>query len=288
MGAADIVPGVSGGTIALVLGIYERLVRNVRTGASSLGHLVRFDIPGFWGTLRKVEWSWLVPLAVGLLAAVVSLSSFLDHQLEANPEIMSAIFFGLVVASIWVAWGNLRNRDATRMIVLAGTAVAAFFVLGLRTESTDDPAFWFLILAGAIAICAGILPGVSGSFTLLMLGVYDHVIEAVDERQLGTIALVGIGAIVGLAAFSQLLDWLLAHHHDTVVAALIGLMGGSLRILWPWPAAAEGGIDSTVIGSPESDTLVPAAIGFVVAVIAIVGISSMSRDREPKPRPART
>ena len=215
------------------------------------------------------------------MVAVLALASLLDRLLEDHPEVMSAIFAGLVTASIWVAWGNLRNRDATRMTIMAVAGVVAAVVLGFRTDATGDPAWWLLVAGGAIAICAGILPGVSGSFTLLMLGLYDHVIDAIDERELGTIALVGIGAVVGLALFSSGLDWLLRHHHDTVVAGLIGLMIGSLRILWPWPAAAEGGIDEVSIAAPESDTFAPALIGFVAAVVVVVGIASMVRSPEP-------
>ncbi|MEM9034630.1 MAG: DUF368 domain-containing protein [Actinomycetota bacterium] len=277
MGSADVVPGVSGGTIALVLGIYERLVGNVHQGAKALGRLVRGDVRGFVVEFRRIEWWWIASLGAGIVLAVLVLASILDQLLEDHPEVMSAIFAGLVVASIWVAWGNLRNRDTTRLAIIAGVGVVAAVVLGLRTDTNDDPAWWFLIIAGAIAICAGILPGISGSFTLLMLGLYDHVIDAIDERDLATIALVGIGAVVGLALFSSALDWLLNHHHDTVVAALIGLMAGSLRILWPWPAAEEGGIDEVAIGAPESDTLVPALIGFVVAIVVVVGIASMVR-----------
>lgn len=277
MGSADVVPGVSGGTIALVLGIYERLVGNVHQGAKALGRLVRGDVRGFVVEFRRIEWWWIASLGAGIVLAVLVLASILDQLLEDHPEVMSAIFAGLVVASIWVAWGNLRNRDTTRLAIIAGVGVVAAVVLGLRTATNDDPAWWFLIIAGAIAICAGILPGISGSFTLLMLGLYDHVIDAIDERDLATIALVGIGAVVGLALFSSALDWLLNHHHDTVVAALIGLMAGSLRILWPWPAAEEGGIDEVAIGAPESDTLVPALIGFVVAIVVVVGIASMVR-----------
>lgn len=281
MGSADVVPGVSGGTIALVLGIYERLVTNVHQGAKTLGRLVKLDVDGARREFLKVEWWWVLSLLAGIVAAVLALASLLDRLLEDHPEVMSAIFAGLVVASIWVAWGNLRTRDATRMTILVGVGVAAAVVLGFRSDASDDPAWWMLVGGGAVAICAGILPGISGSFTLLMFGLYDHVIGAIDERDLETIALVGVGAVVGLALFSSGLDWLLRHHHDTVVAALIGLMLGSLRILWPWPAAAEGGIDEVTIGAPDSDTLLPALVGFAVAVAVVVGIASMVRSEEP-------
>ena len=182
MGSADVVPGVSGGTIARVLGIYERLVTIVHQGAKTLGRLVKLDVDGARREFLKVEWWWVLSLLAGIVAAVLALASLLDRLLEDHPEVMSAIFAGLVVASIWVAWGNLRTRDATRMTILVGVGVAAAVVLGFRSDASDDPAWWMLVGGGAVAICAGILPGISGSFTLLMFGLYDHVIGAIDER----------------------------------------------------------------------------------------------------------
>lgn len=274
MGAADLVPGVSGGTIALVFGIYEQLIAEVSGGAAALGHLVRGDLSGFWRGLRRVDWLFLVPLLVGIGLAVVTLASFLDHHLEERPEVMSAIFGGLVAASVVVAWNKLRTRDGLRLLLVVVTAAAAFWFLGLRSEAATDPATIWMFGAGALAICAMILPGVSGSFILLMLGVYDYVLDAVNDRDLAVMVVFAAGAVVGLALFSTLLNWLLEHHHDTVVAVLIGIMLGSLRVLWPWPADEEG-IDEVALGAPETDTLVPVMVGAAVAFAVVMVIATV-------------
>lgn len=276
MGTADIVPGVSGGTIALVLGIYEGLIDNVSQGAKALGRLVRGDVKGMFTQIGRIDWWFIIPLGIGIVAAVVTLSSVLTTQLEERPIMMSAIFFGLIVASIVVAWDALTKHDGLRLGVMLVVAVVAFFVLGLSNGSNDDPSPLFVAGAGAVAISAAILPGVSGSFILVMLGLYDHVISAIDDRELTTIAIFGAGAIVGLAVFSSVLKWLLTNHHDTVVAALIGLMIGSLRILWPWPAAPEGGIEETALGAPDGD-IVPAVLGFGLAIVAVLGLANLGR-----------
>jgi len=282
MGAADIVPGVSGGTIALILGIYERLIASIRTGARSLGRLLRGDVSGFVAQIRAIEWTLIAPLLVGIGAAVVVLSSVIDTLLVDEPEAMAGLFFGLVGASILIAWRLLDRRDSTRVAVLVVVAIAAFFLLGLRTGPAADPSAIAFLLTGAIAICAMILPGISGSFLMLMLGMYAAFVGAVHDRELADLALFAIGAVIGLAIFSTLLSWVLEHHRDTLLAALIGLMAGSLRVLWPWPNgvgtieenAAEQ-VDGTVMELPEGfgDAWLP----IVLALIAFVVVTALDR-----------
>ena len=272
MGAADVVPGVSGGTIALVLGIYERLVDSIRSGSSALGHLARGDWVGTRDWLKKVDWAFLVPLAVGVLLAVVSLAGVIEDLLHDYPEEMAGLFTGLIAGSIVIAWRLVRAITAKTLAVLVIVAVAMFVVLGLREGTTDetvgqlsDPALWAFFGAGAIAICAMILPGVSGSFLLVILGMYSPVLEAVNDRSLVTLLVLIAGMTVGLALFSQLLSWALAHHHDVVVSALIGLMAGSLRVLWPWP----DGLDSTALAAPDNNLLIVAALAAAALVIVL-------------------
>lgn len=285
MGAADIVPGVSGGTIALILGIYERLLTSVRTGARSLARLLRGDTSGFVAQLRAIEWSLLIPLLAGIGVAFVALSSLIDRLLVDEPEAMAGLFFGLVVASIIVAWRLLDRRDGTRMAVLAVVAVVAFFVLGLQSGMVSSPALPLFFFAGAIAICAMILPGVSGSFLLLMLGMYGPFVGAIHDRLIPEIAVFGLGAITGLALFSTLLTWVLTRHRDTLLAALIGLMAGSLRVLWPWPNGVGvigeevEAISGTGIELPSglADAAVPTLLA-VVAFAVVLGITVLSPD----------
>lgn len=276
MGAADVVPGVSGGTVALLLGIYDRLIGEIREGAGALGHFIRADWREGWTRFRAVDWVFLLSLLGGIGLAVVVLVGWLRTQIEEHPVEVSAVFFGLIAASVVVARREVSKWDLARVTVMFATAAAAFFLLGLRSGGIDDPNLPIVVGAGSLAICAMILPGVSGSFILLMLGLYDHITEAVDERDLATVAAFGVGAVLGLAAFSTLLHWLLLHHRDTVVAALIGLMLGSLRVLWPWPSGEEG-LDNVSLGNPVSSELLGATVGAVLAAIAVVLLTEIAR-----------
>ena len=273
MGAADVVPGVSGGTVALVFGIYHRLIEAIRTGSRALGRLLKFDVSGGVALLREVEWTFLLPLLAGVLTAVAALSGVVEHLLDNNPVEMAGLFLGLVAGSVVVAWQLLDRRDTLRVVVLVAVSLATFVLLGLRKGTSeesvnqiDDPALWAFFLAGAVAICAMILPGISGSFILVTLGMYGSVLGAVNDRDLLAVGAVALGCVVGLALFSQVLHWALSHHYSTVMAALIGLMVGSLRVLWPWPA----GVDSTALQAPSAPVVLPLllALGGFVGVVA--------------------
>lgn len=288
MGAADIVPGVSGGTIALILGIYERLISSIRTGARALGRLARGDVRGFFEQFKAIEWPFIVPLLGGIAAAFVVLSSILDRLLTDEPEAMAGLFFGLVVASILVAWQLLTNRDSTRMAVLAAVAVVAFFVLGLQSGAAASPPSIAFFFTGAIAICAMILPGISGSFLMLMIGMYAAFVGAVHDRELTNLIFFVFGALAGLAAFSTLLSWILERHRDTLLAALIGLMAGSLRVLWPWPngvGVIESELDEQVSGTgielPDGlgDAWLPLVLA-VVAFVVVMGLNQFAPDEQ--------
>lgn len=262
MGTADLVPGVSGGTIALVLGIYERLIGSIREGSSALGALIRGDLRGLREHLRRVEWSFLVPLLAGIFLAVVTLARFLDHQLEERPTLLAGLFFGLVLGSVVVAWRLIRKPSMASGVLGAAVAVSLFVVLGLGEEAVvSDPSLLVFFGAGALAICAMILPGISGSLILLLVGMYAAVLGAVNEREFLVVGVFLLGALVGLAFFSQILYWALRRHHDLILGGLIGLMAGSLRVLWPWP----GGVESSQLSRPGDDwplVLMAAAVGF--------------------------
>jgi putative membrane protein len=273
MGAADIVPGVSGGTIALIVGIYERLIASVRAGSSALGHLLRGDLPGFRHWFRTVEWAFIMPLGAGILLAILTLAGALETLLHEQPEEMAGLFTGLIAGSVVVAWPLVRQWTPGRIGILIGVAAGVFVLFGLRGGTSDDtvaqaadPELWAFFISGAIAICAMILPGVSGSFLLVLLGMYSPVLDAVNDRDALALAVFLAGTVTGLALFSQLLHWLLQHRHDTVMAALIGLMAGSIRILWPWP----DGLDSTELGAPGDDLVVTATLALVAFVVVII------------------
>ncbi|MCB1247075.1 MAG: DUF368 domain-containing protein [Acidimicrobiia bacterium] len=272
MGAADIVPGVSGGTIALVLGIYERLVASIKAGSSAIGNLIKGDVTAARRWIGAVEWLLILPLGLGILAAIVALSQLIESLLHDQPVAMASLFTGLVVGSIAIAWRMIRTPSGLLVGVVLAVGLAVFLVLGFRPGTTEasvdqvtEPALWAFFLSGAIAICAMILPGISGSFILVILGMYGAVLGAVNDRDGIALIVFTLGAVVGLGLFSQVLDWALKTRHDLVMAALVGLMVGSLRVLWPWP----NGVDSTALGAPDDDiglAIVLGVIGFVVVM----------------------
>jgi len=280
MGAADIVPGVSGGTIALLFGIYRRLVATVRAGSSALGGAVRLDKQAVRHWIGEIEWRFILPLLAGILLALLLLAGLLDTLLTDYPIQMAAVFLGLIAGSIAVVWRLPGRWDAQRVAILVVTAIIVFIALGLHEGTSEDtvsqvadPALVAFFLSGAVAICAMILPGVSGSFILVLLGMYTAVLDALTNRDVGVLAIFALGAGLGLALFSQLLHWALSTHFRTVMAVLIGLMAGSTRVLWPWP----DGLDSSALGSP--DGAVAAAILLAIGSAAVVVLLSAAAER---------
>lgn len=231
MGASDVVPGVSGGTMALILGIYEDLIGAVRSfDLAGLKFLLRLDIRGF---LDHVSYRFLLAVGTGIVIAVFSLARALDWLLQHQPVPLWSFFFGLILASIIIVGRRVENWTPSKWISLGIGAVGAYFLVGLVPVSTPDKA-WFLFLCGAIAICAMILPGISGSFMLVLLGKYEFALQAVNHRDIYSLAILAAGAAAGIVLFSRLLGWLLNRHHDVTVSLLAGLMVGSLRKIWPW------------------------------------------------------
>jgi putative membrane protein len=282
MGAADVVPGVSGGTIALVFGIYTTLVDQIRQGARALGQLVRGRPAGFVAELKRVEWTFLIPLLAGIGLALVTLAGVISHLLEEEPIRTAAVFFGLVTGSLFTTIPMVRRWDARHVGVAAAVAIVTFFGLGLGSGQVDDPSLLFVFVGGMIAICAMILPGISGSFLLLMMGLYQPVLDAVDERDLVFVAVFGVGAVLGLAGFSSVLAWALDRYEQLMLAGLIGLMARSLRVLWPWPngTGSEESTNGTVMSLPEGDVLAPIALA-VVSAVAIIVIARIAGVHEP-------
>lgn len=273
MGAADIVPGVSGGTIALIFGIYDRLVSSIRAGALVLGNVVRADFASAREWFARVDWTFILSLGGGILLAVASLAAVLESLLRDQAVLMSALFLGLVAGSIVITWQMVKTHSMSNLMIVAGVGVGVFVALGLRNGTTEeaiaqvaDPALWAFFGAGAIAICAMILPGISGSFLLVLMGMYGPVLSAVTSRDFASLGVFLIGAVIGLGLFSQILHKALSTHHDAVLAALIGLMAGSMRVLWPWPF----GVDSTALGAPDTFIVGSAALAAVAFVVVIV------------------
>lgn len=277
MGSVELVPGVSSGTVALVLGIYERLVHAISTVASAAGALLRGRLREAGRHLAAVPWLWVGALLLGIGGGVLLLAPLLERLLEDHPQAMAGLFLGLVVGAVVACWGMLRRPTPAVVAVMAATAVAFFLFVGLQAgggETAQDVTrpLWVFFLGGAIAVCAMILPGVSGSFILVLLGLYAEMLGALNERNLPVIAVFLLGCAVGLASFAKVLDWLLARHHDLVLGALIGLMVGSVRLLWPWPEGL-GGVE---LGVPSSPVLVPVLLALLGAVV-VVSVDRLGR-----------
>lgn len=292
MGAADIVPGVSGGTVALVFGIYERLIASIKAGSSALGHILRADVAGFRKWMGRIDWAFILPLGAGLITAVLLLAPVLGDLLIDRAVIMAALFSGLVLGSMVVAWAMIRNPERRHIWIGIGVAVSVFVVLGLRGGTTSDtvnqiqdPAMLAFFVSGALAITAMILPGISGSFILILIGMYLPVLEAAAGRDVTTLAVFMLGAVIGLALFSQILHRALTLHHDSVIAGLVGLMGGSLRVLWPWP----NGVFSTSMARPDSDVIISALVAIAgFAIVIVVARFAQRLEAEDQARSAIT
>lgn len=231
MGAADVVPGVSGGTMAFILGIYDELLDAIH--AVDMTFIRRILTLKWREAFAEFPWKFLLALGLGIGAAILTLANALHWALENKPVFIWAFFFGLIVASIVTVRKRVKKWSAANISAAALSAVGAYILVGLTPSETPHTPL-LLFLSGAVAICAMILPGISGAFILVLLGKYRYVLEAVKNFDLLTVALVGLGAVVGLILFVRLLRWMLHKNHDLVVGILTGFMLGSLRKVWPW------------------------------------------------------
>jgi putative membrane protein len=231
MGAADVVPGVSGGTIAFITGIYEELVFSIKSiNLEALKLLFTGRWKSFW---KQVNGNFLLSVFGGVFISVLSLAKILEHMLENHPILIWSFFFGLILASSYTVSRNVKKWDYAKVLALVGGIGIAYYITSVTPATTSDTS-WFVVLSGGLASCAMILPGISGSFILLLLGKYEFALSAVNERVIPDLALLGIGALVGLILFSNLLSWLLKKYHDVTISVLVGFMIGSLNKIWPW------------------------------------------------------
>jgi putative membrane protein len=262
MGTADLIPGVSGGTIAFLSGIYEELIYSIK---KVTGETVKLALRGKIGeAIKSIPFPFLIPLAVGLFTAVLSLASLLSFLLETYPVYIWSFFFGLVLASTLIVMKRVVKWDLSDKVAFIGAAIGAYILVGLVPVETPDSLPMFF-LAGAIAICAMILPGISGSFILLLIGKYQQVLGAVTQRDFLTLGVFMAGCAVGIAVFSRVLSWLFRTHHDISVAILAGFMLGSVRKIWPWKEVVSTRINSHGVEVPLiENNILPASIDIAV------------------------
>tara|TARA_R110000796_G_scaffold127333_4_gene242541 strand:+ start:850 stop:1794 length:945 start_codon:yes stop_codon:yes gene_type:complete len=231
MGAADVVPGVSGGTIAFISGIYDRLLAAI--AACTPGKLLWLLKGRFRDTWEAIDGAFLFTLLAGILTSIASLARLITYLLDNHAELIWSFFFGLILVSVWLVGRQIsRWHIATISLFVLGTLFAYLITVAVPLQWPATPVMIFL--AGAIAICAMILPGISGSFILLLLGLYSVVLGAVKDFNLGLISVFALGCVAGLLSFSRLLSWLLNHARDITLAFLTGLLVGSLNKVWPW------------------------------------------------------
>ncbi len=240
MGAADVVPGVSGGTIAFITGIYEELINSIKSiNLTAIKLLLSFKLAEFW---KAINGTFLISVFIGVGISVFSLAKGLEYLLHHYPILVWSFFFGLIVASaIYVARSIKRWKADTIIGGLAGIVIA--YLITVITPAEANTSYWFIFLSGAIAICAMILPGISGSFILVLLGMYKFILSAVGDMNLAVILTFLVGAAVGIIAFSNVLSWLLKKYHNTTIAVLAGFMVGSLNKVWPWKEVTQTIID---------------------------------------------
>ena len=274
MGAAGVVPGVSGGTIAFITGIYDELINSVKSiNAASL----KMFFTGKWGEFWKmINGKFLLFLLAGIGISVFSLAKIITWLLVAYPVLVWSFFFGLVLASTWFVGKDVKERNwKTGLGFLLGAALAFYITVATPAETPSH--FLFIFLCGAIAICAMILPGISGSFILVLLGKYFFIMEAVKTLDLKVIAIFGIGACVGITSFSRLLSYALSHMRNITLAVLSGFMLGSLNKVWPWKETIEGVEQNVAPNAFVWQAVCLALLGFVM-VYGIEKISSKSEN----------
>jgi putative membrane protein len=232
MGAADVVPGVSGGTIAFISGIYEELLTSISN--VNFGLLKTLKKEGFKVAWKQLNGAFLASLFLGIFISIVSLAKTIKYLLENEPILLWSFFFGLVVASIIFIGKQVENWNY-KFLFLAMFGVAFGYIITIASSTTlTEINYLFLVFAGAIASCAMILPGISGSYILLLMGVYPVVMTAITHRDFTIISAIGIGVILGLLLFSRLLKWLFKKYKNQMLVVLTGLMLGSLNKVWPW------------------------------------------------------
>jgi putative membrane protein len=270
MGAADVVPGVSGGTIAFISGIYEELITSINNVSFSL--LKELPKVGLAATWKKLNGNFLLALFIGIGISVLSLAKLIGWLLEEHPILVWSFFFGLVLASVWFVGKTISKWSPLVIGVFLGGAALAFFITSLPVSTSTDT-LPYLFLSGALAICAMILPGISGAFILVLLGSYKTILDAVHERDLKIVAVVGAGAIIGLLAFSKVLKWMFNHYKDLTLALLSGFILGSLNKIWPWKKVLETKIIDDKVFNIDEMNVLPGSFEGAPQLLPAIGLA---------------
>ncbi len=268
MGAANVIPGVSGGTIALLTGIFNELIGalNALLTPKAWKQLFKGNFREFW---EYIHGTFLLWLGAGVVASVFSLAKLMEYVLSHHPVQTWAFFFGLILVSAVFMLADLKGKKAVDVLWLAiGAAMGA--AICLLSPSTTPDAPWFIAICGAIAICTMILPGISGSFILVLLGKYDYIMGAVSNLDIPVLAVFAVGCVVGIVAFSKILHWLIAHFEKQTLLVLIGFTVGSLVKVWPWADKAAFQAANALTGCPEGELHILSAV--ICALVAAASV----------------
>ena len=251
MGAANVIPGVSGGTIALITGIYERLINALKSGdITSLKLLLSGKFSDFW---QRIDGRWLSILIAGVAISIVTLAKLFEYLLQHHEQLTMAFFFGLILVSIWYVAKRIEHWKPSVWIALAIGASVAILIATLAPAS-ENASFAYVFLCGVIAISSMILPGLSGSFVLIIMGNYALVLGAISTFSLSILLPMALGCIVGLIVFSHVLAWVFKHYQDHTLALMTGFVVGSLVVIWPWKNAIVEQV--TRVGKPPKEVIV--------------------------------
>ena len=273
MGAADVVPGVSGGTIALISGIYPKLLDAISNIKPSL--LSELSNKGFAFVAEKIHLKFLITLFAGIFASVLTLAKGISYLLEFHPILIWSFFLGLILGSILLMVKQIKGKRSLAIIAgLLGMLLAAG--VGFLPVGEDTSTLPYLFFSGALAICAMILPGISGSFILVILGSYEPILQAVHQRDLKTIAVVGAGAIIGLLSFARILKWFFHRYPNATLALMTGFIAGSIPAIWPWKDNASGSLYLPSLGL-DSDQLLIAILLSLSGLLLIIGLEKASK-----------
>lgn len=274
IGMAELVPGISGGTVALVVGIYERAL-GAGNGLLDVVKAAVKDRSRLNAAAAKVDWLFLLAVGVGMVLMVFSMSTLLSNFVENHPEVSRGLFLGMVAVSIIVPVGMMDPKDLKKKLpvvvpVFIVAAVVSFIATGFTSAPQENPSLIIIFLAAAVAVCALVLPGVSGSFFLLAVGLYAPVMNSLSNREWDVIGVFILGALLGIILFIRGLSWVLEHHRTITLTIMSGLMLGSLRALWPWQDG-EAGLLSPYGSSGEIWTVIGmVALGGVIVAAFIV------------------
>lgn len=241
MGAADVVPGVSGGTIAFITGIYEEFIYSVKSVNLEAFRILRKE--GIKAAWKYVNGNFLLVLAAGIFTSVFTLAGFITKALDDYPMYVWGFFLGLILASIWFVRKDVKQWNLRNIISMVIGAVIAYWITTISPLHGPEN-LWYVFLTGVLGICAMILPGISGSFIMLLMGSYYYVYDAVARLDFVVYGVFLIGCVVGITSFSRVLAWLFKHYKDVAIAMLTGFMIGSLNKVWPWQNPTQWRVNS--------------------------------------------